>query len=150
MLAREAILAYAHFLSIFALASVIAAEVILFRQVMASEIFRRLRTIDTWYGILAGVVVITGLCRLWFGIKGPQYYQYNPIFWTKMALFVAVGLISIVPTVAYIRWGRAHAGDGPLELSVPEFGRIRGLLWLEVGLFIFIPLCATFMARGFH
>jgi uncharacterized membrane protein len=81
MLAREAILAYAHFLSIFALASVIAAE---------------------------------------------------------------------VTTVAYIRWGRAHAGDGPLELSVPEFGRIRGLLWLEVGLFIFIPLCATFMARGFH
>src|SRR5476651_979737 len=140
MLAREAILAYAHFISIFALAAVIAAEVILFRQVMAREIFRRLRTIDRWYGILAGVVVLTGLCRLWFGLKGVEYYHGNPIFWTKMALFVAVGLISIVPTVAYIRWGKTLAADGPLELSTAEFGRIRSLLWLQVELFIFIPL----------
>ena len=150
MLAREALLAYAHFISIFALAAVIAAEVILFRRVMPGEIFRRLRTIDRWYGILAGVVVLTGLCRLWFGLKGPEYYHANPIFWTKMALFVAVGLISIVPTVAYIRWGKTHTGAGPLELSPNEFGRIRSLLWLQTGRFIFIPLCATFMARGFH
>ena len=41
-------------------------------------------------------------------------------------------------------------GDGPLELSAAEFGRTRALLWLQVALFIFIPLCAAFMARGFH
>jgi putative membrane protein len=67
-----------------------------------------------------------------------------------MALFVAVALISIGPTVAYIRWGRTLTGDGPIQLDAAQFGRARALLWVQVVLFLFIPLCATFMARGFH
>jgi putative membrane protein len=65
-----------------------------------------------------------------------------------MALFVAVGLLSIVPTVAYLRWNRNAEDDGSIVLPQREFSRIRTFLWLQIGIFIFIPLCATFMARG--
>ncbi len=33
-------------------------------------------------------------------------------------------------------------------LNDAELARLRSLLWLQVGLFTLIPLCATFMARG--
>jgi putative membrane protein len=65
-----------------------------------------------------------------------------------MGLFLAVGLISIVPTVAYIRWSRLGAADGSIALGDAEYARIRGLVLLQVGVFLFIPLCAGFMARG--
>lgn len=65
-----------------------------------------------------------------------------------MGLFVVVALISVVPTVAFVRWRSRTAADGSIVLADAEFARLRGLLWLEVAVFLFIPLCATLMARG--
>jgi putative membrane protein len=146
----DALLAYAHFLAIFALASTLVAEALLFRQRMTGPIFARLRIVDRWYGITAGLVVLTGLGRLFGGVKGVAYYSTNPIFWTKIGLFVVVGLISIAPTIAYIRWTKRADVDGSLALEPDEFTQTRNLIRLQIAIFIFIPLCATFMARGFH
>jgi putative membrane protein len=65
-----------------------------------------------------------------------------------MGLFVAVALISIGPTIAYVRWNARRSADGSIVLDDAELTRLRRLLWLQVVLFLFIPLCATFMARG--
>ena len=146
----DALLAYAHFLSIFALASVLVAEALLFRQRMDGAIFARLRSVDRWYGITAGLVVLTGLARLNWGLKGVAYYSSNPIFWTKMALFVVVGLLSIPPTLAFLRWNKPTDVDGSHALEPSEVAPTRNLIRLQIAIFIFIPLCATFMARGFH
>ena len=148
MLSRDALLAYAHFLSIFALASVLTGELLILRKTLPPDLFARLRSVDRWYGIVAGLVVITGLLRLNLGLKGRDFYVHNPVFWTKMALFVAVGLISIVPTVAYIRWHKRASPDGSIVLDDAELARTRGLVLLQIGLFVFIPLCAAYMARG--
>ena len=148
MLSRDALLAYAHFIAIFALASVIVGELLLLRKTLPADLFARLRNLDRWYGIVAGLVIVTGLLRLSFGLKGAAFYTHNPVFWTKMALFVAVGLISIVPTLAYLRWPKRASPDGSIVLDDAEFGRIRGLVLLQLALFVFIPLCAVFMARG--
>lgn len=147
---REAVLAYAHFLAIFGLASVLVAELLLFRQTMAGPIYRRLQMVDRWYGIAAVLVIVTGLARLFLGLKGAHYYSDNPIFWTKMGLFAAVGLLSVPPTIAYIRWRRRADPDGSLALESGEYTKIRNFMWLQTGIFVFIPLCATFMARGFR
>lgn len=149
-MATDALLAYAHFLAIFALASVLTAEHLLLRPTMPADIFRRLRLVDRWYGIIAGLVILTGLARMTFGLKPVLYYTSNPVFWTKMALFVAVGLLSIAPTLAYIRWTKQIAADGSLALDPPAYNPIRMLVRLQLLLFVFIPLCAVFMARGFH
>lgn len=148
MLVRDALLAFAHFIAIFSLASLLVGELILFRKVILADAFHRLRTIDRWYGIAAGVVILTGLSRVFLGIKGASFYAHNPVFWTKMGLFVIVALLSILPTIAYVKSGdRIGTGD-PITFGDAEFGRIRTLLWAQVAVFIFIPLCATFMARG--
>ncbi len=148
MLTRDALLAYAHFICIFTLACLLVGELILLRKTLPADLVRRMQGIDRWYGIVAGLVIASGLGRLFFGLKGPAFYNHNPVFWTKMALFVIVALISIGPTVAYVRWNMRKENDGSLVLEDAEFGRLRGLLWLQVGLFALIPLAAVFMARG--
>ena len=148
MLTRDALLAYAHFLCIFALASLLAGELFLLRKTLPQDLLRRLRGIDRWYGIVAGLVVASGVLRLFFGLKGAAFYTHNPVFWTKMGLFVAVALISIAPTITFVRWGTRASADGSVVLADGEFTRVRNLLWLQLVLFLFIPLCAVFMARG--
>jgi putative membrane protein len=148
MLVRDALLAYAHFISIFVLASVLLGEVLIYRRVMSADLYRRLRLVDRWYGVAAVLVLATGLARLFLGLKGVAFYNSNPVFWTKMALFAIVGLLSIAPTIAYIRWNDRTAADGSLTLGDAEYERIRRLLWVQVVVFAFIPLCATYMARG--
>ena len=148
MVTRDALLAYAHFICIFALVSLLVAELVILRKTLPADLVHRMRTIDRWYGIAAGLVILSGLGRLFLGLKGAAFYTHNPVYWTKMGLFVAVALISIGPTVAFVRWGARQLTDGSIVLDDTEFARIRSLLWLQVGLFFFIPLCAALMARG--
>jgi putative membrane protein len=148
MLTRDALLAYAHFVCIFALASLLVGELVLVRKTLPADLFRRLQGIDRWYGIVAGLVILSGLARLFLGVKGAAFYTHNPVFWTKMALFVAVALLSIPPTVAYLRWNARRSADGSIVLGDAEYTRLRRFLWLQIGLLAFIPLCAAFMARG--
>ncbi|HTW83441.1 MAG TPA: DUF2214 family protein [Candidatus Sulfotelmatobacter sp.] len=148
MLVRDALVAYAHFLAIFALACVLVGEALLLRRTLPAGTFRRLLAVDRWYGIIAGLVIVTGLLRLFTSPKGVAFYSGNAVFWAKISLFVIVGLISIVPTVAYLRWEKRTEPDGSLALEEAEYERIRGLVYLQIGIFVFIPLCATFMARG--
>jgi len=148
MLLRDALLAYAHFLCIFALASLLTAELVILRKTLPADLLRRLRLVDRWYGIVAGLVILSGLLRLNLGLKGADFYVHNPVFWTKMGLFLCVGLISIAPTVTYIRWDRRLEADGSIALGDAEYARVRGLVLVQVGVFVFIPLCAAFMARG--
>jgi putative membrane protein len=145
---KEALLAYVHFIAIFALVCTLAGELFLFRQSMPEAIARRLRVLDRWYGGAASAVVITGLLRVTVGLKGAGFYTHNPVFWTKMALFVLVGLLSIIPTLDYIRWNNRPIEHGMLVVPGPEYARVRTVLWVQAALLVLIPLCATFMARG--
>ena len=104
MLTRDALLAYAHFICIFALASLLVGELLCLRKTLPADLVRRLQAVDQWYGIVAGLVIVSGLARLFFGLKGAAFYTHNPVFWTKMGLFVVVAIVSIVPTVTFARW----------------------------------------------
>src|ERR1700686_5037119 len=65
---------------------------------------RRLLAADAVWGIAAGLWLATGLFRAFGGLeKGTQFYLQNPLFWTKMALFVAVIVLEIWPMVTFIR-----------------------------------------------
>lgn len=148
MLLRDALLAYAHFICIFLLASLLIGELLLWRRTLPADLFGRLQIVDRGYGISAGLVIVTGLLRLNLGLKGAQFYVHNPVFWTKMGLFVIVALLSIAPTIIFVRLGARRGPDGAVAIDNAVFQRVRSLLWAEVAVFAFIPLCATFMARG--
>jgi putative membrane protein len=143
------VLACLHHLAIFSLAFVLAAEVALMSVELTAVSMQRLARIDLWYGIFAAAVILFGVCRVVWGAKGYEYYLANHIFWTKMALFLAVGLLSIPPTLRYLAWGRSLKTN-PGFMPVPgEAARVRTFLWVEVGLFLCIPIAAAAMARGY-
>jgi putative membrane protein len=145
---RDALLHYAHFICIFLLASLLVGELLLFRKFLSADMLRQLRIVDRWYGIAAGLVIATGLSLLFLGAKGAAFYTHNPVFWTKMTLFGTVALLSISPTVSYVRWDARRAADGSVTLPDNEHRRVRTFLIAQLCVFAFIPLCATLMANG--
>lgn len=148
MLTRDALLAWAHFITIFALVSVVVGEALLLRRTLPAHLASRIAIVDRWYGIIAILVVASGLARLNLGVKGAAFYTHNPVFWTKMGLFAAAGLLSIAPTIAYIRWRSQAEPDGSIVLAEGEFKRLRAFLYAQIALLVVIPLCAALMARG--
>ena len=101
------------------------------------------------YGVAATAVVIFGVLRVIYGAKGYEYYLANHIFWTKMALFLIVGLLSIPPTMRYLDWGRQLRADPAFRPAAAEIGRLRSFLWAEAAFFLAIPVAAAAMARGY-
>jgi putative membrane protein len=137
-----------HFACIFGLAALLAGEALLLRPTLSTNRATQLQFVDRWYGIAAGLVVITGLLLVFFGVKGASYYAHNAIFWAKMGIFVVIALLSIVPTIAFLRWNRRRAPDGSIVLSDGEYRKLRRVLWLQIALFLLLPLCAALMADG--
>lgn len=147
MIIATSLMATLHHLAAFAMTACLVYEFIAFRQSLTAGEVRRLQRVDLWYGISAGVLLIAGLLRVFIFEKGPNFYGANPLFWVKMALFALVGLLSIYPTIRYIRWGRP-AEDEPLEVPIDEYNRIRLLLNLEMIGLALILFAAPAMARA--
>ncbi|MFL5236140.1 MAG: DUF2214 family protein, partial [Rhizomicrobium sp.] len=147
--ARDLHFAMAHHLLVFALAGILAFEIGAIREGMTGKDARRLARVDMWYGILAAAIIIVGFSRAVFAAKGWAYYSTNLFFWAKMAAFAVVGLLSIVPTMKFIRWRRAMQADPGFAPPAQEVASVRRILWIEVAVFAFIPLFAAAMARGY-
>jgi putative membrane protein len=137
-------LAITHHLIVFALFGILAAELVLVRRGMSLETVARIARIDLSYGALAGIVVIVGFIRAIFAAKGWAYYSHNGFFWAKIAAFAIVAILSVPPTLQFIRWQRA--GESPGDGAV---GGVRRFLYAEVGLFALLPIFAAAMARGY-
>lgn len=144
----EVLVVYLHFAAMILIAVSLAIEYLICVPGLARERMRLLARIDLLYLIAAILALATGVARLiWFG-KGAGFYLYNPVFYIKLALFVAVGLISVPPTMQYLRWVRMlKTGAGAVAADF-EVLRARRYLLAELVLFAFIPLLAVLMARG--
>lgn len=144
----EALLAYAHFLAILTMTVFLASEAALCRKEwLNAAVVERLARLDMIYGISAMVVLATGLARTWWGIKGTAWYWGQPLLHAKVTLFVIIGLISIVPTLRFLRWRKALRATGAL----PDEAAVRStrrLVMIEAHLLVVIPLLAVFLARG--
>ncbi len=142
-------LAIGHHLLIFALAAVLAFEIGAIRQGMSGADAVRVGRVDLWYGIIAGLIIIVGFTRAVFAAKGWDYYSHNHFFWAKIAAFVIVGLLSIQPTMALVRWRGAYAKDPSFMPGDGAVDTARRFMWLEVFFFALIPVFAAAMARGY-
>jgi putative membrane protein len=95
-------------------------------------------------GLLALLIVIVGFGRANFAAKGWAYYSHNGFFWAKIAVFAAIALLSVPPTLTFNRWNRnATLPDGASLRAVRRF------LHAELGLFLLLPIFAAAMARGY-
>lgn len=145
----QAIAAYLHFLSIFALFALLCIEHVQFKLPLDLQRARRLIVVDIAYGLCAGLVLVTGLARvIWYG-KGLDYYLGNSLFHAKFGLFVLVGLISALPTFVFINWRNSlKAGEIP-QVSAGKARLVIMAIRLELLLLLCIPLLAALMARGY-
>lgn len=136
---------YFHFISIFLVVAVVFTQHMLLKKSMMRSEMIKVRRLDLVYGIAAIIVLATGLIQ-WLGdglAKPADFYSKNPVFHTKLTLFVVVFLLSIYPTIFYSKQSKGDLGD---EINVSK-GVIM-VVRMELLLLFVIPLLAVLMARG--
>ena len=142
------IMAFLHHLFAFTLVACLIYEFIAFHKGMSIEEARRIQRVDLVFGISAGLLLVAGLLRVFFFEKGVNFYINSPFFWVKMTAFVIVGLLSVDPTIRFLRWNKSLSENRAPELSDREYKRTRLILWMEVIGIVVILLAAPMMARG--
>ena len=140
--------AFLHHAAAFLLVAVVMVELVLMRGELTVSSARTLLRMDSVYGVSAVVLLIVGFVRVFSTEKGADYYFHSGPFIAKLALFIAVGLLSIMPTVQLLGWRKALK-DGRLpELDAGKRRRLRMVIHIELTLLFLIMLCAALMARG--
>ncbi len=140
----ELLLRYLHFVSIFAIAGTLVTEYFMLKKELTRAEINRLARIDAVYGLAALALIAAGL-TLWLGGFGKPsvYYSKNWVFHTKLGLFALIGIISIYPTIFFLK---NRKGDPHERVAIPQ--AIRWSLRTELLLLMIIPALAGLMARG--
>jgi putative membrane protein len=140
--------AFLHHIAAFTLFAALVVELILIREVLTVGTARRLQVADMVFGISAGVLIVVGLPRVFYFEKGAYYYFHTWTFIAKLALFLIIGLVSIVPTLEFLSWRKAvKQGQAP-SVSPERVGTLRSIIHMELVGVVLIVLMAALMAKG--
>ena len=135
-----------HFL-VFALAGIIAAELVLVRPGLKRDTLALVGRIDGAYGGVALAIIVIGAGRVYSGSRAGNSTCSTPLFWAKMGAFVTVGLLSIRPTTRIIALAQVIAKMTP-RVADDEILAVRPWIKAEIAVFALIPIFAAAMARG--
>jgi putative membrane protein len=140
----EIVLRYLHFISIFAIVGSLVSEHLLLKKELTRAEIGRIAKIDAVYGIAALTLLCVGL-TLWLGSFGKPavFYTKNWIFHLKITCFLIIGLLSIYPTIFFIR---NRKGSQSEVVAIPK--AVFWMLRFELLLLFIIPLLAGLMAHG--
>ncbi|HPF36446.1 MAG TPA: DUF2214 family protein [Candidatus Krumholzibacteria bacterium] len=131
-----------HFVGILILTGALAVQNACLRPSLKPEELRRLARVDALYGASALLVLGAGLA-MWLAVGKPkEFYSGNPLFHIKLTLFVVIFLLSLAPTMFFLK----HRGAVGKAVAVPA--RIRVIKRVELALLVFLPLLAVLVARG--
>jgi putative membrane protein len=139
----ELFIRYIHFISIITVAGSLVSEHMLLGKQVPRSVIKKLSVIDAIYGVSAILIVVTGL-TMWFGVgKGADFYTKNPLMHIKFTLFVVLGVLSIWPSVFFLK---NKKGDQSEMIDVPK--KIFMFIRIEILLLFVIPYLAVLMAQG--
>ena len=142
----SAVFAYFHTLSLIAMGSLMFALLLTFDSLHQQQGLRRFWQFSCGVAGAATIALASGIALLLSTDSGADFYLHNPVFYIKLALFVAMILIAITPARMIIHW-QQQADIGVL----PDAGTVhlvRRYLTFELILLLVIPLAASFAARG--
>src|SRR5262245_55833838 len=143
-----AFFAFLHHLSAFTLFAALVVEFVLIRSALTVESARKIQLADMILGIAAVVLLLVGLARVFHFEKGATYYFHTWTFIAKLALFLIVALISIIPTLEFLRWRPAvKAGQVP-TIAPEKLKQVRSIIHYEMAGVVLIILMAALMAKG--
>ena len=144
-----ALIAFGHFVAFFALAAGLVLELALITESLSVAIAKRIQRADRVVGMAAILVLVFGFLRVIYFEKGSDYYFSNTFFQIKLGLFFVAALISLIPTLQFLRWNRElEQGIAP-DLTSASVKRLKNIIHWELVLIGGIMLCASLMAKGF-
>ncbi len=144
----RAAVAYVHYLSFMLCFGALVLERRLIRPNPSREDATLMVITDIVYGLAAVALLGSGILRVLHFGQGSAFYTENPLFWWKVGLYLAVGGLSLYPTITYILWAiPLRKGELP-QVSEALAGRLAWILNIELVGFALVPLLATLMARG--
>jgi len=143
------LLPYLHYIGIMVLMGALITEHLLLKPRLSNEQVKTMAVVDLIFGISAILVLATGLLRWFVWGKGAEFYLSNPLFHTKITLFVIVGILSIWPTRKFLRWRKeVKRGETP-DVNEKQVRRTLMFIRIELLLVAIIPLLAVMVARGY-
>jgi putative membrane protein len=143
----DLVLAVAHHLAVFTYVAIFAAEFALLRAGLAGPRLLQLGRLDAAYGGVAALVIVIGIVRVIFGAAGWEFYLGNWAFWAKMAAFLAMGLLSIRPTMDIVRWRKFTQADPGFVPPDLEIRAARKFVHAEAAALLLIPVFAALIPR---
>ncbi len=144
-----AIITYFHFVSIILLFVSLTAEKLLFKPSVDQKAAKKIMVFDSLYGIAALLLMTTGFLKFFLYGKGSSYYLHNYLMWIKLGLFTVVGLLSIYPTVYFLKWRKIIKAGNEIVIPESDYKKISIFIHIELAVAILIPLFATLLSRGF-
>jgi putative membrane protein len=110
---------------------------------------RLLGTVDLGYQLALIASLATGLARAIYYGQAADYYLANRLFWLKIAIFLAIVLVAVAPTLQYIRWNREARSAPTFAPLTRDLERVRASISLGLGLWLVLPLIGILVARGY-
>ena len=133
---------YLHFLAIFSLAGTLIITNMAIKPVIKDDDAHNLAKVNAVYSLSAVLAFVFGLVLwLWVG-KPAEFYTLNPLFLLKLGLFAFIALLSVFPSLFFVRNYRVRNREIPVPRS------IQMLIRIELVLLVFISITASLMARG--
>jgi putative membrane protein len=141
------VVAFIHYVAIMLLIASLLGEHLVLKQALTAAEARTLQRLEIIYGGSAALVLVTGIMRMYLE-KGTAYYLQNGPFHALLGVFVVVALLSIYPTVVFLRWrADTRAGRGQ-QLAAGQLKKLQMILRVEMTLMLLAPFFATWMAHG--
>jgi putative membrane protein len=141
------VVAFIHYVAVMLLIAGLLGEHLQLKQALTAAEARTLQRLDIIYGGSATLVLVTGIMRMYLE-KGTAYYLQNGPFHALLGVFVVVALLSIYPTVVFLRWrADTRAGRGQ-RLAPGQLEKLQMILRVEMTLMLLAPFFATWMAHG--
>ncbi|MFC4623507.1 DUF2214 family protein [Comamonas nitrativorans] len=144
----EPFLASLHIVAILAMVVFSSSQAALCREEwLNAAVVRRLLRLDWIFLTAVALLLLSGVARVVWGIKGWQWYVGQPLFHVKMTLVLLTLLIVTRPSLAIRRWVRTLEASGALP-GAQEINRVRRAIMLHTHVMPVIAVVAVFWARG--
>ncbi len=141
------IVAWIHYVAIMLMIASLLGEHLLLKRELTVAQAGTIQRLDIIYGASATIVLITGILRM-FLEKGPAYYNHHVAFHILLGIFIFTALLSVYPTVIFLRW-RPDTGAGRgQQLAPDQFGKLQIIVRTEMAVLLLAPFFATWMAHG--
>lgn len=133
---------YIHFIGIMSLAGCLVMQHLLISSENKIEELKKIAFIDIIYIISAVLTLIGGLVLWLFVGKDSSFYLSNGVFHAKLSLFIVIILLSIYPSIFYIK----NKNKEVASIKMPKV--IIMLVRMQLALLFILPYLGVLIARG--